>query len=180
MKTKHHLLHNPMKRTSKIILILIILCTCVGCDQATKEIARTHLTPAQPVHLIGDLFLFQYAENPGSFLGLGSNLPAAVRFWLLIILVGIVLSVTLGFLLLTNNLNVATVLTGSLIVGGGASNLLDRLFNNGLVTDFMNAGVGRIRTGVFNVADLMIMAGGIGMILWNLFFVHHATDQSEP
>jgi signal peptidase II len=50
-----------------------------------------------------------------------------------------------------------------LIVGGGVSNLIDRLRYGGYVVDFLNVGIGSLRTGIFNVADMAIMAG---VIIW--------------
>jgi signal peptidase II len=47
----------------------------------------------------------------------------------------------------------------ALLVGGGASNWIDRLANEGRVVDFMILGIGSLRTGVFNVADVAIMVG---------------------
>jgi signal peptidase II len=46
----------------------------------------------------------------------------------------------------------------SLFIAGGASNWIDR-FTTGMVVDFLNVGIGSVRTGVFNVADMAIMAG---------------------
>ena len=46
----------------------------------------------------------------------------------------------------------------ALFVAGGASNLVDRIAY-GMVIDFMNVGVGPVRTGIFNVADVAIMLG---------------------
>jgi signal peptidase II len=46
----------------------------------------------------------------------------------------------------------------ALFVAGGASNLLDRI-TYGKVIDFMNVGLGPLRTGIFNVADMAIMLG---------------------
>jgi signal peptidase II len=37
--------------------------------------------------------------------------------------------------------------------------------NGGLVTDFMNLGLGQLRTGIFNVADMVIMAGVLVLAL---------------
>jgi signal peptidase II len=45
-----------------------------------------------------------------------------------------------------------------LFLGGGFSNLIDRVAM-GSVIDFMNLGIGSFRTGIFNVADVAIMAG---------------------
>lgn len=51
------------------------------------------------------------------------------------------------------------VASSALIIGGGLSNLIDRIINQGAVIDFMNIGVGSLRTGIFNVADVAIMVG---------------------
>jgi signal peptidase II len=52
-----------------------------------------------------------------------------------------------------------------LVAGGGISNLIDRLFYDGRVTDFLNVGIGSFRTGIFNLADMAILAGGLLLIL---------------
>ena len=52
----------------------------------------------------------------------------------------------------------------SLFAAGGASNLLDRVIY-GNVIDFMNVGIGSVRTGIFNVADMAIMLGA-AIVLW--------------
>jgi signal peptidase II len=46
----------------------------------------------------------------------------------------------------------------SWLVGGGACNLLDRIAY-GRVVAFMKVGVGWLRTGIFNVADMALMMG---------------------
>jgi signal peptidase II len=38
--------------------------------------------------------------------------------------------------------------------------------NDGLVTDFVSLGVGPLRTGIFNVADVCIVAGALLFVLW--------------
>src|SRR5205823_141177 len=76
-----------------LALILALLCT-VGCDQASKHIARSQLNPAAPVSLLGGVIELTLAENPGAFLNLGASLPAVWRRGLLTTAVG------LGLLLL--------------------------------------------------------------------------------
>ena len=51
-----------------------------------------------------------------------------------------------------------------LFVAGGISNLVDRIAM-GSVIDFLNVGIGPIRTGIFNVADVAILAG-IALLLF--------------
>ena len=50
------------------------------------------------------------------------------------------------------------LLGAALIVSGGASNWIDRVAT-GSVIDFLNVGIGPFRTGIFNVADVAIVAG---------------------
>ena len=67
-----------------------------------------------------------------------------------------------------------------LFVAGGSSNWIDRLLH-GRVVDFLNLGIGPVRTGVFNVADVAIMAGALLVILGS--FRQHpsmAGDRTPP
>ena len=52
----------------------------------------------------------------------------------------------------------------TLFVAGGASNWMDRLFH-GSVVDFLNVGIGPLRTGIFNMADAAIMVGVCTLML---------------
>lgn len=157
-----------MRAAKKALLIGLILCSCVGCDQVTKTVAQNHLGPSQPIYLLGDVFRLQYIENKGAFLGLGARLPDAAQFWMLIVLVGVALIGMLRFIWTSQAMNSIGMLGGALIVGGGFSNLLDRVFNDGVVVDFMNVGIGNVRTGIFNLADLALMIG-IGLLLiWSV------------
>jgi signal peptidase II len=45
------------------------------------------------------------------------------------------------------------------VIGGGASNLIDRVVRDGRVVDFLQIGIGDLRTGIFNVADAAIVLG---------------------
>ena len=158
-----------MKPVKKAVVITLILCSCVGCDQVTKAIAQKHLATAQPIYLMGDLFRFQYIENTGAFLGMGAELPDAVRFWALIVFVGILLIGMLRFVWTSQEMSLVGIMGVLLIIGGGFSNLLDRILKGGAVIDFINVGIGKVRTGIFNLADLAIMIG-LGMLLaWGVF-----------
>jgi len=158
-----------MRTLKKAALIVLILCSCVGCDQVTKNMARNHLASSSPITLMEGMFRLQYSENPGAFMSLGMDLPDSVRFWLLIICVGVALTGMLQFVLFSREMDRFSVIAASLIIGGGFSNLLDRLYNDGLVVDFMNAGVGHVRTGIFNLADVAIMVGSGMLVYWSLF-----------
>lgn len=113
------------------------------------------------------LFNLVYAENPGMMLGIGSALPQDLRFVLFVLVVGGLLAAAVLFVLL-KPLRAEAVFALSLIVGGGFSNLLDRLIRDGSVIDFMVIRVGALESGIFNVADVAIVAG-CGMLLLSLY-----------
>jgi signal peptidase II len=54
--------------------------------------------------------------------------------------------------------NLPVTVAASLILGGGIGNVIDRVAR-GNVIDFLNFGIGNVRTGIFNIADVAIMAG---------------------
>ena len=58
-------------------------------------------------------------------------------------------------------------MTYSFIVAGGMGNVLDRMMYHRHVTDFMNMGIGNLRTGIFNVADMYVCAG-VGLMVYAL------------
>lgn len=166
-----------MRSTPKALLIIPVLLCCVGCDQVTKSIARESLSAIPPIHLLGGVIRLQYTENTGAFLGLGSGLPAAVRFWSFGVFTAVILSAMLWFILASRHLSRVSILGGAMIVGGGLSNLVDRVIHAGAVPDFMNLGVGGLRTGIFNVADMAILAG-IGMMLIGRYLPREAENRA--
>jgi signal peptidase II len=148
-----------MNTISRSFLVAVILVSCVGCDQATKAVATDFLYPSRPISYLGDTFRLHYTENIGAFMGLGSTMSPGIRFWLLIILTGTAVIGMLVFVLIHRGLRTASVIGLSLVIGGGIGNLIDRIMSNGAVIDFMNIGIGSLRTGIFNFADVAIMAG---------------------
>ena len=60
--------------------------------------------------------------------------------------------------------NLIAVWAMVLIAAGGMGNLVDRILRDGRVIDFMNLGLGPVRTGIFNIADVQIMVG-LGLLL---------------
>jgi len=54
----------------------VISVTCVGCDQATKSLARSLLPEMQVYSFFGDAFRLQLAYNRGAFLSLGPRFPS--------------------------------------------------------------------------------------------------------
>ena len=148
-----------MKKIHKIGLSLLIFFFCTGFDRITKDFAQKKLAVAPPILMLNDSLRIQYSENIGGMLGIGENLPSQLRILLFIILVGIVLTAVVVYAIKARDLNLAQLFGLHLLVSGGIGNLIDRLVNNGAGIDFLNVGIGSLRTGIFNFADVFIMAG---------------------
>ena len=54
----------------------------------------------------------------------------------------------------------------AMVFSGGIGNIFDRIVYDRHVTDFINMGIGNIRTGIFNVADICVTAGVIGLLIF--------------
>lgn len=156
-----------MRKALKLGFFLTVLLPCVGCDQATKSVARKLLTTSDPTSLLNGFIRFEYVENPGAFLGIGAQLPGVLRFLIFVVFTGTMLAVTL-LLVIKERAGDPTQLTGlALLAGGGIGNLIDRINNEGRVVDFVSLGLGPVRTGIFNVADVAVMAGAM-LLLYGL------------
>jgi len=165
---------NPRKR---IYFILLFVIGYTGMDQFSKYIAKKMLSPGIVFQFFGDLFRLQYAENKGIYLSLGSTLPDETRFWLFTVTVSILLLVLFLFLIFSQKLSFFPTFSLTLVLSGGIGNLIDRIFRQGVVVDMFNLGIGSLRTGIFNLADLAITFGG-GMMVYYLLFMegkHHAS-----
>jgi signal peptidase II len=143
-------------------LIVGIIVATVGLDQFTKVLARDHLG-GQFLTYLGDTMRLQLTENTGAFLSLGATMDPTLRMLIFTLGIGVFLVATIWMLVRNAKMNHWSTVSLSLIVAGGIGNLIDRAAK-GSVTDFMNVGIGWLRTGVFNVADMAIMAG-IGIML---------------
>ena len=139
-----------------LALTLAVLST-IGCDRVTKHAAATFLSGLPSRSYLADTVRLGYVENTGGFLSLGAELPSAVRTGLFTVGTGLLLCM-LVFIAIRRSRDRLSTLGLALFVAGGASNWIDRV-TRGTVVDFLNVGVGPVRTGVFNVADVAIMLG---------------------
>ena len=148
-----------MTKIHKIGLSILIFFLCTGFDRITKDFALKRLSASPPISMLNDSFRIQYSENTGGMLNMGANLPSQLRIVLFVFLVVIVLSGIVVYIIKAHDLNLTQFVGLLLFVSGGMGNLIDRLINNGAGIDFMNIGIGSLRTGIFNFADIFIMAG---------------------
>ena len=127
---------------------------------------------------LNDMFRFVYAENTGAFLSLGSGMNDTLRYWVLAVVPVLVLLYIFYHVLTAHNLHVVQQAAFGFILGGGLSNIYDRIME-GKVVDFMNMGIGTLRTGIFNVADMSIMLGYFLMIPFLFQKQHPEPDPTQ-
>lgn len=138
---------------------MVAVLTILGATLARLWAERS-LDFGEPVPLIGDVFLLSRGENAGVAFGLLGGSPLVP--WLAVLAL-------VAFALI-----LARPLVGSraggvalgLILGGGISNLLDRV-GDGRVTDYLDVGLGSWRWPTFNLPDTAIVAGVV-LVLWLL------------
>jgi signal peptidase II len=116
----------------------------------------------------GGLVRFQFAENPGYFLSIGSTFPFIVRKYVAITMAALAFAGLIVVLLAANKMKLSHLIAYSLLLAGSFGNFIDRLFHHGRVVDFILLGTNDIHTGILNVADLLITAGIIMLVVVEL------------
>ena len=135
-----------MRKPIKILLFCACCLVFIGCDRVTKDLAKEHLKDKESRTYFHDTFRLQYVENTGAALSLGDNLPKTASFWLLSMLPLLFLS---GLAVYTiKNIRQMGVM---------------KIFSLAMI---FSGGIGNIRTGIFNVADIRVTAGVIGLFIF--------------
>ncbi|MGM0914341.1 MAG: signal peptidase II [Pseudomonadota bacterium] len=135
-------------------------------DLATKYAASAWLAYARPVEVL-PFFNLTLLHNTGAAFSFLAGHPGWQRWFFAIIAVGASIGLTLWMRRLKRD---ETLLAASLamIIGGALGNLYDRLVH-GYVVDFLSFHVAGWYYPAFNVADIGITLGAIGLIWESLF-----------
>lgn len=143
------------------VLWLLLSAVLVGIDRLTKWLVVSNMELSDTVHLIKighvEVLNFYYCLNNGAAFSRLSGktvflivITSAVLLWLLI-------------LMLAKKVHRTVYLAAiSLIIGGGIGNLIDRIFNEGMVVDFIDFRL--INFPIFNFADICAVCGA-GLLL---------------
>lgn len=102
--------------------------------------------------------------NPGAFLSIGQDLPPTVKSVIFLCALAAVAGVSYWAL---SRWKQSTGRSAALylIAPGGGSNLIDRFFRDGHAVDCLILNLDSLHTGVFNLADVAIMAGLAYLVL---------------
>jgi signal peptidase II len=149
----------------KIALIVAFVVFVV--DQASKWFVVFHLNLAQQgaLDVMPPYLNLRMAWNQGMNFGLFSNDAEVTRWLLIAIALGVSLWVWLWIRREPHSLR--TQLSAGLLIGGALGNVVDRVLY-GAVADFLNMSCCGIENPfAFNVADVAIFAGAIGLVLFS-------------
>jgi signal peptidase II len=135
-----------LSKVVKSLALLLLVVMTIGCDRVTKQLATENLA-GEPAHsYFADTFRLTYAENVGGFLSLGPGMPSALRNAVFTVVTGALLLVLALFAWRQRQRGSAWHAAAlALFIAGGASNWFDRV-SAGRVVDFMNVGIGWLRT----------------------------------
>jgi signal peptidase II len=146
-----------MKSLRRAFVLCLLVIATTGCDRVTKHYAMAALAGAPSQSFLSDTVRLDYHENSGGFLSAGATWRPELRAGVFQFGNAVFLVAT-SLIALRRRWTRAGAVGLILFLAGGYSNLIDRVVL-GSVIDFLNVGVGSWRTGIFNVADVAIMAG---------------------
>jgi signal peptidase II len=155
-----------MLHTGRWLALIVAALATIGCDHVAKHAASATLAGEPDRSYLADTVRLGYVENSGGFLSLGADLPPVVRTAVFSVGTGLAL-VALIMIAVRKIHDSLPALGLVLLAAGGISNWIDRIAH-GSVVDFLNVGIGPLRTGVFNVADVAIMCGAGLFVLGEL------------
>ncbi|WP_228488884.1 signal peptidase II [Raineyella fluvialis] len=153
-------------RSARTILLGVAVAG-VAADQVAKQAVIASLDPGVPVPLVGRLLQLYLIRNPGAAFSLGEG-----STWVFAVLASLVLLAVL-VVALPRVRHWGWAVTLGLLAAGVAGNLTDRLLRppaafRGHVVDFLMLPYWPI----FNVADMMICAAAVLVVVLS-FFGHH-------
>lgn len=141
-------------------LFLIICAALVGCDILTKYLITSNMSVGETIPIIDGVFHLTYVKNTGA----AFSILTGQRLFL--ILLPLIIVVALVFYIIVKKpKSKLLVLSFSMIIAGGISNLIDRI-SLGYVIDFLDFRI--INFPVFNFADICVTLGAglfIGLLL---------------
>lgn len=144
-------------------------------DFVTKRmvLANAEMLRSEGITLIEGILRFTYVRNPGAAFGM---LPG--QRWIFVAVSALAV-VGLAWLLLRPTTVGLKRWAYTLILSGAAGNLVDRIFYDGLVVDFVEMGLQGRTFPVYNVADMGVSIGAALLIL-SLLREKDEPEQTAP
>lgn len=150
-----------MKKKSFIVAVITAAALLV-IDQITKYLVVSHFSMGESIPLIPGIINLTYIHNRGAAFGVFQN--QTIPF-ILITVFALVLGVWVLYKRYFNNSIMDWAIL--LIISGGAGNLIDRVFRQGNVVDFIETAF--MEFPIFNIADCAVTVGAILMVIYLVF-----------
>ena len=155
-------------------MLLLVAAFVLAADAITKALVVVHLRPGEPVHVLGDVLMFNLLRNPGAAFSVGTGNTIVFTAIAVIVIVFIVRTAR-------NLRSLGWAITLGLLLGGAMGNLADRVFRapgvfRGDVVDWIEL---TRYWPVFNLADSAIVCGGILTVLLATFGQHMDGTRAE-
>ncbi|WP_199237931.1 signal peptidase II [Kribbella steppae] len=154
----------PVRRRSWKLMVLFgaVGLLILFLDQLTKALALAHLTPGEPVNVIGSFLKFNLIRNSGAAFSLGSDYTPYIS--------AIQITVALGVAYLSRKLgSIGWAVAFGLLFGGAVGNIIDRIFRepspfHGHVIDFLQTP----HWAIFNIADMAVTSAAVLLVIQTL------------
>ena len=150
------------------LITLIIIAALIAVDQVIKLVVLEHLAPVGSITLIEKFLSLTYVENTGAAFG-----SFSAHTTLLSVFTALVLIVGLIYLLSGKVNSKIAYACLTVIIAGGISNLLDRIFR-GFVVDYIEPLF--VNFAVFNFADILVTCGAGVLIIYLIYDMVKGAD----
>jgi signal peptidase II len=143
----------------KYLFLFIVFAMGCNADLSTKQWVQTNLKDKIGMEVLPRFLDFTYVENPAVAFGMLRQVNEQLRLPLIYCLISLATVFVLLLLWQWRQKKMIELLPLTLILAGGAGNLIDRL-TNGYVIDFIHVHYRyQYNFYVFNVADMLVFCG---------------------
>jgi signal peptidase II len=155
----------PLHRTMRGLLLGLVVAL-VGCDHATKVVAKIELEGAPARAIVPGVLELVYTENRDAAFSLSHAITNPAKGPVLLLMSCLAVgAVAVAWWKRRRRSGLLEHMAFMLVVGGACGNILDR-WQQGYVVDFIHVALWP----AFNVADVAICAGGalVGIAMMRL------------
>jgi signal peptidase II len=153
------------------VIALLLSVLAVAIDRITKILAIQYIKPVGSKTVIGGLLYFNYQENQGAAFSLLNDYGFR---WLFVAVTGVVCVFIVFALFRYENHEFFSYGACILILGGGVSNMIDRIAT-GRVVDFIQLS---FFPAIFNFGDCCVTVGTVFLVIHILLFAERK-DRAE-
>ena len=144
------------------ILAVLVAAAVLAADQISKAYIAANFTLATSREFIPAILDITYIHNDGGAWGMLGGYT-----WILLSVTIIIMIVCIALLLKHGSTNKLMFWAITLVLSGGIGNMIDRIFRDGKVVDFLHLAF-MPEFPVFNIADCAIVIGAGLLILYYL------------